>query len=55
MSTKPSVATSAVRAVRPSSSAFVPTVIPCTSRSTWPVPAPAVSSACPTASITPFD
>ena len=33
-SVKPSVASSAVRATRPSSSAFVPTVMPCTKRST---------------------
>ena len=36
MSVKPSVASSAVRATRPSSSAFVATVIPCTKRSTSP-------------------
>ena len=39
-SVKPSVASSAVRATLPSSSAFVPTVMPCTKRSTSSAPAP---------------
>ena len=54
-SVKPSVASSAVRATRPSSSAFVPTVIPWTKRSTSRAEAPAPSSASSTAAITPSD
>ena len=55
MSVKPSVASSAVRATFPSSSAFVPTVIPWTNRSTSSARAPARSSAACTASSTPSD
>src|SRR5688572_19927736 len=54
-SVKPSVASSAVCATRPSSSAFVPTVMPCTKRSTSPASAPAADNASDTASITPSD
>ncbi len=55
MSVKPSVASSAVRATRPSSRAFVATVIPCTKRSTWSGRAPALSRASVTARSTPSD
>src|SRR3954451_14972916 len=54
-SVKPSVASSAVRATLPSSSAFVPTVMPCTKRSTSGARAPARSSAASTAAMTPSD
>ena len=54
-SVNPAVAKSAVRATRPSSSAFVPTVIPCTKRSTPDASAPAPSSAARTAASTPSD
>src|SRR3954469_6791846 len=54
-SVKPAVATSAVHATLPSSRAFVPTVIPCTKRSTSDAEAPALSSAASTASSTPSD
>src|SRR3954469_16381535 len=55
MSQKPSVATRAVRAPLPSSSAFVATVMPCARISTSSGVAPAASSAARTASITPSD
>ena len=52
---KPSVATSAVRAARPSSSAFVATVMPCANAVTSPGARPARASAPSTAAITPAD
>src|SRR5579863_448993 len=55
MSVKPSVAINAVRAVLPSSSALVATVIPCAKRSTSPASTPAPSSTARTAAITPRD
>src|SRR3954468_13014311 len=55
MSRKPSVATSAVRAPLPSSSAFVATVMPWAKTLTSSGFAPAASSAAETASITPSD
>ncbi len=52
-SVKPSVAISAARAVRPSSRAFVATVMPCAKRVTAPGAAPASASTAATARITP--
>src|SRR5918999_3609551 len=54
-SVKPSVASSVVRATLLSSSAFVPTVMPCTKRSTSSASALAAASASRTASTTPSD
>ena len=54
-SVKPSVATNAVRAPRPSSSALVATVIPCASSSTASGLAPARSSTTSIAAMTPCD
>ena len=55
MSVNPSVATSAVRAPAPSSSALVTTVVPWAKTSTSLAERPAFSSAAVTAAITPSD
>jgi hypothetical protein len=52
---KPAVATKAVRATVPSSSALVATVMPCAKASTSPACAPASWSARSTAAMTPRD